>query len=286
MEPIIITHAFDSSIDQVWNALSNEEELRKWYFPVRDYKFEVGKFFTFFESEETNNYLHRCRFLNIIPKKLIEYSWAHPDHSKGSSVVKWEIQEEDGKTMVTLSHSGVENFADAGPDFARANYEMGWDSIVKNLLRNYLYGIRKLVYEVEINASAAKVWKMLWDKENYTRWAEPFSKGTYYTGELKAGQRVHFLIPSGDGMYSDIAFCEENKLMMIKHIGFIKDLKELPPDAETQRWTGCFETYKLNGKDGKTHVRVEADAVVNDAAYMQKTFPVALNKLKELAEIP
>lgn len=284
MNPIIVTYLFDSPLDKVWNALSQEAELKKWYFPVRNYQFTVGEEFSFYESEDSHKFFHQCIFLNIKPKQVIEYSWAHPEQSTGKSVVKWEMNVEGQKTRVTLTHTGVENFADAGDTFSVANFEMGWNAIVKNMLRNYLYGIRKLKFDIEINATPIKVWKKLWEKDNYTLWTQPFCPGTYYTGEVKQGERIHFLSPSGEGMYSDIAFCKENELMIFKHIGMVKDKMELPLNNETERWTGSFESYKLTEMEGGTHLHVEVDAIEDYYDYMSRTFPLALSKLKAMAE--
>lgn len=82
MNPITVSNSFESTIDKVWHALSDESALKKWYFPVLDYQFETGKEFTFYESADSKNYFHRCKFLNIIPNELIEYTWMHPLYFK------------------------------------------------------------------------------------------------------------------------------------------------------------------------------------------------------------
>ena len=282
--PIIISYNFNSGIEKVWNALSKEDELKQWYFPVDNYEFEVGKTFTFYESCDSKQYFHSCQFLNIIPNKLIEYSWAHPNQSKGTSVVKWEIEPNGEQIKVTLTHTGIETFADAGAAFSKDNFEMGWNAIIGNMLRNYLYGIKKLQFSVELNADASKVWQNLWDKETYKQWTKPFMEGSYYEGEMLLNKRIHFLIPSGDGMYSDVAFYKENELMIFKHIGLVKNNQEMPIDATTEKWTGSFESYKLAATDNKTTLKVEVDANEMMYDYLSKTFPVALVTLKEIIE--
>ena len=284
MKPIIISQLFDSSIADVWNALSNKNALKTWYFPVQDFSFEVGKIFSFYESDHSQNFLHQCEFLRIEPQRIIEYTWTYPEHSNGSTILKWELFPEGTKTKVQITHSGVENFGDAGPDFSRTNFEMGWNAILKIKLRNYLYGIKKLVFEINIEASREKVWKTLWDKESYRLWAKPFTEGTYYEGELIQGNRVHLLSPSGEGMYSDVEILKENELLIFKHIGMLKDKKELPLDAETERWTGCFESYRLKETDGATQLIVEVDTIENYVDWMNKSFPLALQELKKISE--
>lgn len=284
MEPIVVTQLLDVPAVKVWNALSLEAELKKWYFQVQDYVFEEGKTFTFYESEQSHLFFHKCQFLTIIPFKLIEYTWTHPSHSKGSSVVRWEIESQNDKTLVRLTHTGVENFADAGADFSKENFEMGWKAIVETTLRNFVYGIEKLVFTIEIKSTPERLWQKLWHNGNYTLWTEPFCEGSYFTGELKAGERVHFLAPSGKGMYSDIVFFKENELVVFNHIGMVKDMKELPLDSETEKWTGCFESYKLNPKGDVTCLEVEVDAILSYADFMKTAFPLALQRLKEIAE--
>lgn len=284
MKPIIISQLFDCGITEVWNALSNEDALKTWYFPVQNYTFEVGKTFSFYESDYSQNFLHKCEFLRIEPMKIIEHTWAYPHYSKGVSVLKWEISQEGNKTKVQITHSGTENLADAGHDFKRSNFEKGWNAILKTQLRNYLYGIKKLVFEVNIKASREKVWEKLWDKESYTLWTKPFTEGSYYEGELKEGNRVHLLSPTGEGMYSDIEILQENELLIFKHIGMLKDKKELPLDEETKTWTGCFESYRLKQNDGSTLVIVEVDTIENYVDWMNKSFPMALQELKKISE--
>lgn len=284
MDPVVVTQLIDLPADTVWNALTREAELKKWYFPVQDYIFEEGKEFTFYESEDSCKFQHRCKFLRIIPHQLIETTWEHPSHSKGVSVVCWEIAPVKGKTLVKLTHSGIENFADAGPEFSKENYEAGWKAIVKTTLRNYLYGIEKLVFEIDIRTSPENLWHKLWHNGNYTLWTEPFCEGSYISGKLAYGERVHFLTPSGEGMYSDVVWVVENQLVVFSHIGMMEDNRELPVDSETEKWTGCFETYKLSENGELTNLKVEVDAIPGYADYTKTAFPVALQRLKSLAE--
>lgn len=284
MSVIIVNQLVDVPVEKVWDALSKKEELKKWYFPVEGYVFEEGKEFTFFESEDSHMFLHKCQFLAIVPQEKIEYTWEHPTHSHGISRVRWKLEKLDNKTLITLTHYGVENFADTGVNFARENFERGWNAIVKTNLRNYLYGIERLIFEIEIDTSPELLWEKLWHKGNYTLWTEPFCAGTYISGDIKAGGRVHFLAPSGEGMYSEVTFFKENELIVFSHIGMIKDKQELPVDHETERWTGCFETYKLKQKGNVTCLKVEVDAIENYADYLKTTFPLALKRLKEISE--
>ena len=284
MDIVKVEAVFDATKSQVWEALTNTEIMKVWYFDISNFKLAIGSEFSFYEGDK-KEYLHEGEILKVEQNVVLQHTWKHPQQSKGSSIVTWEIEESgDDKVKVTLSHEGLENFADAGPNFAPANYEMGWNAIVKTNLRNYLYGIKKIVFEQEIKASAETVWNKMWDKKSYTDWTTPFCAGTYFTGEIEVGSRIHFIAPSFDGMYSDVFYLIPNKLIIFKHIGNLKDLKELPIDAEAERWTGSFETYKLNEVDGVTTVTAEIDCVPEHINYMEEKFPLALQELKKISE--
>lgn len=191
---------------------------------------------------------------------------------------------DDNHTKLTLTHSGLENFADAGAEFAPENYEFGWKGIVPIFLRNYLYGVEKLIFEIGIKAPRKKVWQTLWGKESYTQWTAAFTEGSYFEGEFKQGNRIHLLSPTGKGLYSDIVFLKEDTLLVFSHIGVLKNKKEQRIDADTETWTGSLEKYTLTDAAGGTHVKVELDCQQAHKDYMNEKFPAALQKLRELCE--
>lgn len=283
MDIVTIDKVFDTSKENVWQALTDKEVMKIWYFDIPRFNLEVGADFSFYEGEK-KEYLHEGKILKVEENRLLQHTWLHPEQSKGSSVVTWQIDEIDGKVRVTLTHEGLESFADAGPAFVPENYEMGWNAIVKTNLRNYLYGIKRLTYSIEINASAETIWNKMWDKLTYQQWVKPFCEGTYMTGEFAQGNRIHFLTKDGRGMYSDIGYLIPKKLIIFSHIGNMSDFKELPLDAETERWTGSFEIYKLEENEGKTNVIAEIDCVPEYIDYMNTTFPLALQELKKISE--
>lgn len=59
-------------------------------------------------------------------------------------------------------------------------------------------------FKIEINAPASFVWQALWEDTNYRKWTTAFCEGSYVVSDWKKGSEVHFLSPSGDGMFSTI----------------------------------------------------------------------------------
>lgn len=284
MSKISVEAIFDASPQKAWEAITSPQAMKEWYFDMSGFRLEKGNEFTFYETGGTS-YFHQCRLLDFEPNKMLQHTWTHPQQSKGSSVVTWKIEQSGSdKVKVVLTHEGVETFADAGEEFRPVNYEMGWNALVKTSLRNYLYGIKKLKFDISINAGAEKIWNLMWDKKTYTEWVEPFCEGTYFTGEIEQGGRIHFLAPSGGGMYADVFYIIPNKMIVFRHIGNLDNFRELPLDAEAEKWTGSFESYKLSEENGVTNLTAEVDCVPEYIDYMNEKFPAALKKLKEIAE--
>ena len=39
--------------------------------------------------------------------------------------------------------------------------------------------MKKLHFEIDIEAAPAKIWEALWDKQNYSIWCNEFCEGTF-----------------------------------------------------------------------------------------------------------
>jgi hypothetical protein len=139
-------------------------------------------------------------------------------------------------------------------------------------------------FSVEINAPKEKVWNALWDDANYRYWTSVFSEGSHAETDWQEGSKIHFLDGKGGGMYSTVARNIPNEFMSIKHLGVVKDGQEQPQDEESKSWSGAMEDYKLESNGNQTHLTVEMDGTEEMKDYFDKTFPKALEKVKELAE--
>ena len=121
----------------VWKALTDKSQMKEWYFDIPDFNLEEGATFYFYEPGGANEYHHRCQIREVIPHTKLSYTWRHPSHSKEESVVSWFLKEVDEGTEVILQHEGIENFADAGPAFARESYQVGWEELLL-MLKNHI----------------------------------------------------------------------------------------------------------------------------------------------------
>lgn len=144
----------------------------------------------------------------------------------------------------------------------------------------------KLEFTISIKAPKEKVWYSLWDDENYENWTTAFCEGSYAISSWEEGSKIHFLSPSGGGMYSKISENKPFESMVFAHIGNIDNLKELPLDDETKQWTGCEERYTLTEKNEVTTLMVSVDALEQYIDFFKGTFPKALENIKAIAENP
>ena len=135
-KPIIVERVFNAPVSKVWKAITDKAEMKNWYFDLAEFKPEVGFKFQFMGGTEENQYLHLCEITDVVPEKKLTYSWRY-DGYEGNSFVTFELFEEGNQTRLKLTHRGLESFPD-NPDFAKSNFEDGWDQIINTSLKNYL----------------------------------------------------------------------------------------------------------------------------------------------------
>jgi len=145
--------------------------------------------------------------------------------------------------------------------------------------------MEKINFSATINAPREKVWKVLWDDASYRNWTSAFTEGSYAeTDNWKEGSKVLFLNPKGSGMVSMVAKNKPNEFMSFKHLGVVKDGIEDTKSETVQGWAGAMENYTLTDENGTTKLIVDMDSTDEFKDYFLKTWPVALEKVKELAE--
>ncbi|MDB4918361.1 SRPBCC domain-containing protein [Mucilaginibacter sp.] len=136
-EPFVIERTYNAKPDRVWQAITDKDKMKEWYFDLKEFKPEVGFKFEFFGGSEEKQYLHLCKVTEVIPGKRLTHSWQY-DGYPGESFVTWEIFEEGDKTRVKLTHAGLHTFPQDSKDFSRESFTAGWTHIVGISLKEYL----------------------------------------------------------------------------------------------------------------------------------------------------
>ena len=144
--------------------------------------------------------------------------------------------------------------------------------------------MEKLNFSISIDAPREKVWEVLWNDKSYRSWTEVFSAGSHAVSDWKEGSKVLFLDGGGRGMVSRIAARKPNEFMSFEHLGEVKDGVEDTESEKVKGWKGATENYTLEKKGNLTQLKVEMDITEDFKDYFEKTWPKALEKLKELSE--
>jgi len=136
-EAFTIERTFNAPVALVWKALTNKDEMKKWYFDLEEFKSEPGFKFKFVGQgkDGTKHFVHLCEITEVEENKKLAYSWSY-EGFEGYSVVTFELVEHGSKTTLKLTHAGLETFH-ALPDFARQNFVEGWTAIIGTNLENY-----------------------------------------------------------------------------------------------------------------------------------------------------
>lgn len=135
-EPFVIERIYNVSADKVWQAISEHEKLKQWYFEFEDFKPEVGFEFVFYGGSEGKSFKHICVVTEVVEGKKLAYSWRY-DGYPGNSIVTIELFPEGDKTRLKLTHEGLETFSPI-EDFKKENFAMGWTEIIGKILKEFV----------------------------------------------------------------------------------------------------------------------------------------------------
>jgi len=135
-EAVVIERTFNAPVARVWKALTDADEMRVWYFDLKEFKPEVGFEFEFTVEREGTKYHHLCKITEVIPQKKIAYTWRYAGE-EGNSLVTFELFTDGGKTRLKLTHDGLETFPKL-PAYAKTNFEKGWTEIIGSSLKQYV----------------------------------------------------------------------------------------------------------------------------------------------------
>jgi uncharacterized protein YndB with AHSA1/START domain len=138
---VVIERTFNTPVDRVWKALSDVNEMRQWYFDLKEFKPVVGFEFEFVVEHEGMTYHHLCKVTEVIPQKKLAYTWRYKGH-EGNSLVTIQLSADGDKTRLKLTHEGLDSFP-ATPAFARENFLKGWTQIIGSELKEFVEGKQK-----------------------------------------------------------------------------------------------------------------------------------------------
>lgn len=137
-EPFVIERSFQAPVEKVWQAITDKEQMKQWYFDVPAFKPEVGTEFSFTGTgSDGTKYVHLCKVAEVVPQKKLSYTWQYKD-MEGASHLTFELISEGEATTLKLTHNGLETFPQDKADFSRESFAKGWTEIIGTSLPNFL----------------------------------------------------------------------------------------------------------------------------------------------------
>jgi len=95
--PIVVKHTFNTSVQKVWSAITDLNEMRQWYFnQIDDFRPEVGFKTQFVVQIENRVFTHLWEVNQVIPQQKITYNWKFLEYPGNGDVTFELIPENDG----------------------------------------------------------------------------------------------------------------------------------------------------------------------------------------------
>ncbi len=136
--PIVLEQTYRATREQVWEAITEPEQMRQWFFQaIPDFKAEVG-FETEFEVQaESRSFPHQWRVTEVEPLRKLMYNWRYNTYP-GDSYVVFELFEEAQQARLRLTAVITEDFPEDIPEFTRESCIGGWTYFIQNSLAVFL----------------------------------------------------------------------------------------------------------------------------------------------------
>jgi len=134
----VIERTYPATINRVWKAITDKEEMKLWYFDLPEFKPEVGLEFQFMGGlTEDRQYHHLCKITEVVSVKKIAYSWRYEGYP-GDTLVTFELFDEGNQTRLKLTHVGLESFPADNTDLDAENFAKGWTEIIGTSLKEFM----------------------------------------------------------------------------------------------------------------------------------------------------
>jgi uncharacterized protein YndB with AHSA1/START domain len=166
----------------------------------------------------------------------------------------------------------------------------GWQNIL-NSFKNYVETLNdkvQLHYEITINAPVQKIYDAMIDKKQYSIWTAPFCPDSYFEGSWEKGSKILFIGTNEKGekggMVAHVAENIPHQFISLEYMGLLKGDEEITTGKEAEDWKGGFENYTFTAENGGVLLSVNISGTKELQDFFSATWPLALNKLKEISE--
>jgi uncharacterized protein YndB with AHSA1/START domain len=118
------------SREEVWEALTNPEDISTWLMPTKNFKAELKHSFML-QAKPMGSWDGKIYGEILIADKpnILSYTWKG-DQMKSHTVIKWTLISKDNGTLLVLDHTGFTGFSDY---ILGLFHSMGWKKFINQL---------------------------------------------------------------------------------------------------------------------------------------------------------
>ncbi len=136
--PVIVEATYPRSLRDVWQAITDAEQMRQWYFPnIPDFKAAVGFETRFNIHNDGRDFLHIWKVTEVVPESSITYTWKFEGYD-GFGYTTFELFATGEQTKLRLTNYVLEDYQTGIPEFKRESCEGGWQYFIGESLKQYL----------------------------------------------------------------------------------------------------------------------------------------------------
>ncbi|MBD3224189.1 MAG: SRPBCC domain-containing protein [Caldithrix sp.] len=137
-EPIVVEQTFNTSVENVWSAITTLHEMKQWFFEnIPSFNPVVGFETRFVVKVGDRIFPHIWKLTEVEPYRRITYDWRYEGYT-GRAYVTFELFPQGEQSRLRLTFKAVEPFPEYIPEFKRESGVEGWKYFINKRLKNYL----------------------------------------------------------------------------------------------------------------------------------------------------
>lgn len=135
--PVTVTKTFQCSATTLWLALSDDRQMRSWYFDnIPEFKPQIGFKTQFSIENESRIFTHHWEVTEALPNEKLSYKWSYAEYP-GAAIIHFLLSG-SSPTQLVVTMDVTEDFPNEIPEFDRESCQGGWDYFIGESLTKYL----------------------------------------------------------------------------------------------------------------------------------------------------
>ena len=127
MKQIKKERLYQHPIAKVWEAITEQKRISQWFIQA-DFKAQVG--YQYKLTHESTVVSGEVTTVN--PVFHLMYTWK-VNEDPTTTLVSWRLEEKGDKTLLTLEHTGLENYDAQTAPTMFGHFSEGWEKCVEDL---------------------------------------------------------------------------------------------------------------------------------------------------------